>query len=77
MEKYHYPDKDYHIKQHNEFIEELKEFRANHKSHSHSAIQILTNNIGDWIKRHILENDQKLGKFILEKEKNNLLKLFS
>ncbi|NOX34701.1 MAG: hemerythrin family protein [Deltaproteobacteria bacterium] len=68
MGKYNYPDKELHEKKHREFVKELKEFRAENKNYSRAGTDDLMMRMGEWILSHILENDQKLGKFILQKE---------
>lgn len=70
MEKYKYPDTDFHKKAHGEFIKMLKDFRKNHNVFSQSAIDRLLTEIKEWILSHILENDKKLGWYIHEMEKN-------
>ncbi len=65
MEKYKYPDRDLHVKEHQEFVLELKEFRTENKDYSQKAGDDLLMRMGEWILSHILENDQKLGKHII------------
>lgn len=69
MEAYTYPDRELHQSLHKEFLVRLKEFRSKYPSYSPEAADILLKNILNWILNHILENDQKLGEFIIEKEK--------
>ncbi len=74
MEKYGYPDQEYHINTHKEFIKKLKDFRKEYQSYTPEAATILLDNIRDWILNHISENDKKLGEFISQKEKADQLK---
>ncbi len=68
MAKYNYPDTEEHTRKHKAFIKELKAFRKEHREYSAKAVDDLIVRMEDWILSHILENDQKLGKFILRKE---------
>ena len=74
MENYNYPDTDIHQKEHKSFVKELKSFRAENKEFSEAAADDITTRMGEWILSHILENDQKLGTFILEKEQPDFKK---
>ncbi len=69
MEAYNYIDTDVHKKDHQSFVKELKEFREKNKEFSQEAADELVTKMGEWILSHILENDQKLGSFILSVEK--------
>ncbi|MCD4676874.1 MAG: hemerythrin family protein [Desulfobacula sp.] len=71
MDKYNYPDKEAHRKEHHEFVKELKIFRAENIEYSEAGADELLTRMGEWILSHILENDQKLGRYILAFEKNN------
>jgi len=72
MEKYQYPGKDAHRKEHQDFVKEIKAFRDENKGYSQRASDDLLTRMEDWILSHILEDDQKLGEFILTKEQPNL-----
>jgi len=69
MEKYNYPDKSMHQKEHREFVKELKDFRVENMEYSKEGTDDLLKRMGEWILSHILENDQKLGEYILAFEK--------
>ena len=71
MEKYRYPDADEHIKEHKQFIKELKVFRTEHGTYSDKSAEDLLTRIGEWILGHILDVDMHLGKFILKYEKEH------
>jgi len=68
MEKYQYPDKIVHRREHSEFIKELKVFREENIEYSDDGVDTLLTRMGEWILTHILENDQKLGDHILSYE---------
>ncbi|THB81406.1 MAG: hypothetical protein D3926_02315 [Desulfobacteraceae bacterium] len=74
MEKYNYPDTDTHTRHHREFIRELKAFKKKYTSYSDEAVSVLESKVGAWIKTHILENDQKLGAYLIRRQKEELLK---
>ena len=69
MDHYGYPDSNTHKKIHKEFVQKLKKYKAEYKTYSRKSADKLIENIEDWVLNHILKNDQKLGTFILEKEK--------
>jgi len=68
MAKYDYPDTLVHTWEHTAFLKELKAFRKEHREYAPEAVDDLLVRMEKWISSHILENDQKLGKFILSKE---------
>ncbi|MCA1787073.1 MAG: hemerythrin family protein [Desulfobacteraceae bacterium] len=68
MAKYDYPDTQVHTREHTAFVKELKTFRNAHREYSPEAVDDLLTRVKEWILSHIMENDQKLGKFILSKE---------
>jgi len=70
MEKYQYPGKQAHHKEHQDFVKELKAFRDENKDYSEKASDDLLTRMGEWILNHILEDDQKLGLHIQSYEKN-------
>ncbi len=71
MKKYEYPEEKFHIEEHRLCILRLKDFREKHHDFSQEAIDKLIESMSDWIYSHIMENDQKLGAFILKKEQPN------
>jgi hemerythrin-like metal-binding protein len=70
MEKYQYPGKDAHHKEHQDFVKEIKAFRDENKGYSQRASDDLLTRMEDWILTHILEDDQRLGRHIQSFEKN-------
>lgn len=73
MDKYGYPGKGDHHKEHQGFVKELKAFKSEHNDYSEEGIDDLIMRLANWIMNHILEDDQKLGQFILKKEQSNPL----
>ena len=71
MGKYDYPDKDVHYKEHQNFVKEVKEFRSRNNEYSRSGSEELLTLFDTWIYSHILENDKKLGEFIISFETEN------
>ena len=69
MQKYDYPDLAVHQKEHQSFVKEFKEFKEDNKEYSEAGINDLLTRISEWILSHILENDQKLGEYILRFER--------
>ena len=70
MEKYQYPAKEAHHKEHQNFVKEIKAFRDENKGYSQKASDNLLTRMEDWILTHILEDDQRLGRHIQSFEKN-------
>jgi hemerythrin-like metal-binding protein len=64
MEKYDYPAKDVHRREHKKFISQIKQFRAENMEYSREGSDQLVNQLGEWILNHILKEDQQLGQFI-------------
>lgn len=73
MKEYDYLASEHHISEHVSFIAKIKELRRQHSSYSDEAMDILITDISNWIKDHIMDNDLKLGDFILQKEKAKYL----
>ncbi len=68
MDKYDYSERDFHLEEHRLYILRLKDFRDKHREYSHDAALKLIEEMTNWVYSHIMENDKKLGQFILEKE---------
>lgn len=68
MKRYEYPDIKFHIEEHRLYILRLKDFREKHREYSDEAISKIIESMTEWIYSHIMENDKKLGKFVLNKE---------
>ncbi len=68
MEKYKYPDLEFHSKEHGIYEKNLEEFRKSHHEYTEEALAELVGKIYDWILNHILENDKKLGAYLLKYE---------
>ena len=72
MERYLYPEERFHKEEHRIYILRLKDFREKHREYSEDACSKIIENMTDWIYSHIMENDKKLGEFILTKEQPHL-----
>jgi hemerythrin len=68
MGKYNYPQIKRHSREHKIFVKELKKFRKENSEFSDARTDKLLTSMGEWILEHILEDDKKLGEFILNKE---------
>jgi len=68
MRKFQYPDERFHREEHRLCILRLKDFRGKHRGYSEEAFFQLIETMKEWVYSHILENDKKLGEFILKKE---------
>jgi hemerythrin len=73
MDIYYYPDTDLHKKEHKDLIKKIKSFRKNYTEHSEQSINKLLITLNDWILNHILENDKKLGEYIISCEQKTKL----
>ena len=67
MKKFDYPGMAIHQKEHREFIKELKIFKTENEEYSGKGSDELVKQMGEWILNHILEDDQTLGTFLLDK----------
>jgi len=72
MKKYNYQDSEYHILEHQNFINIVKEMRQKHTEPTEESLEILVKHISDWIKTHIMHNDKILGEFIISRGKSNI-----
>ena len=70
MNKYQYPENKFHTEEHRLYIMHLKDFHGKYREYSEDACLKMVEKMTNWIYSHILENDKKLGTFILEKERN-------
>ena len=71
MKKYAYPDAGDHIREHKEFVKELKAFRDEKIRLSDKNAEELLTRIEEWILSHILDVDKHLAEYILDHEKEN------
>ncbi len=74
MMRYLYPDERFHREEHRLYLIRLKDFREKNREYSEEACSKIIQSMTDWIYSHILENDKKLGEFILNKEQLHLPK---
>lgn len=68
MRYYNYPDIDIHVQEHKNFISQLKAFKKSRPDLKVHHVRDAMNNAVNEIKEHILNNDKKLGEFILSRE---------
>lgn len=73
MKTYGYPELEFHLKEHQNYIDMVKTFRRDHTQFSVEGALFLEKNILKWILDHIMDNDQKLGAFIRIEEKKRIL----
>jgi putative two-component system response regulator len=66
MKRYEYPDYESHKKQHEHFIDTMAKFNAGLSTREITPSLIIRLNIDvvDWITRHIMNTDKKLGSFL-------------
>lgn len=70
MDKYDYSEKRFHKEEHRLYILRLKDFREKYKHPEDKACSRIIESMKEWVFSHIMENDQKLGKFIAQMEQN-------
>jgi len=68
MRRYAYPEEKFHGEEHRLYLLRLKDFRGKHREYSDEAVLKMVESMTEWLYSHIMENDKKLGKFILKKE---------
>ncbi len=68
MKQYQYPEERFHREEHRIYILRLKDFREKHREYAADVCTEIIENMTDWVYSHIMENDKKLGEFILAKE---------
>lgn len=71
MDIYYYPDAESHKKEHKGLIKQIKIFRKNYSQQDEKAIDKLVVTLNNWILGHILEDDKKLGTYILSCEQKS------
>lgn len=71
MDIYYYPDRNLHKKEHKDLIKKIKIFRKDYIDYDEQAIDKLLMTLNDWILNHILENDKKLGDYIISCEQKS------
>ena len=72
MKQYQYPEERFHREEHRIYILRFKDFREKNREYAIDACTKIVENMTDWVYSHIMENDKKLGEFILTKEQPNL-----
>ena len=64
FEKFNYPDKEFHIAQHNNYRKKVLEFEVRiNKSDDNVIVKELTNFLKDWWLNHIQNTDQQYSNF--------------
>ncbi len=63
FDMYDYPEKDDHKKEHNDFVERVKEIEQEFKEGKIFISVKIMNFLKDWIKNHILGTDKKYAPF--------------
>ena len=67
MEKYNYPELIQHKQEHQTFVSEIKNFINKYKQKTPLLAREILLYLGSWIRKHIIENDKKFGKFLENK----------
>lgn len=69
MEKYQYPDLPRHRKVHQNFVNTFLDFRKQAEAEGPGISLVVRVNqvLVEWLKNHILQVDQEMGKFLREK----------
>jgi hemerythrin len=67
LKKYHYPELDNHIKQHQFFIDELSNLRGKMASGKLGIGLEMMQFLSDWLTNHIRGNDKQYSGFLVEK----------
>ena len=73
MKKYDYPEHKFHAEEHRLCILRLKDFREKYRDYSDEAGIWIVESMTEWVYSHIMENDKKLGAFIIEREQPSLI----
>ena len=66
MKFYHYPDFDRHKKEHESFINRVKEIEDKFNSDQTVLSLDITSFLFDWLKKHIMISDKKYSEFFIE-----------
>ena len=74
MDIYYYPDIELHKKEHKDLTKKIKAFRKSHTEYDDQAIDKLLVTLNNWILNHSLENDKKLGEYIVSCEQKSTAK---
>ncbi|MFC1528417.1 bacteriohemerythrin [Candidatus Latescibacterota bacterium] len=68
MAKYNYPELSKQKQEHLTFVSELKNFIQKYQKRTPLLAREILLYLGGWIRKHIIENDKKFGKFLKEKK---------
>ena len=64
MRKFAYPEMSVHMEEHQLFIEEIEKFQEDFKNKKISLSSDVMNYLKDWLQKHIMQTDKKLGIFL-------------
>lgn len=67
MIKHHYPDSNRHIKEHNDFIDSVKQMEKKSMSLTFGTMMNMSNFLKDWIISHLLGTDKEFEEFVRNK----------
>ena len=67
FEKYNYPEKESHTGRHNEFINNVKDWKEKLNNNNKELPYELMEYLKKWMLQHILKEDKDYGKFFKEK----------
>ncbi|WP_299178455.1 hemerythrin family protein [uncultured Neptuniibacter sp.] len=65
MKALDYPDYEAHLSAHNKFRSELQKMLDDHHNYDQQLRDMLSDFLGEWLKRHIFGVDKKLEAYIL------------
>jgi len=66
FDKFNYPDKKSHVKEHEDFINHIIEFTNGYKEQRILLSMDMINFLKDWLYNHIMEEDHKYSEFLNE-----------
>lgn len=70
MKKYNYPGLEQHKQEHKTFVVEVMNFINKSKKGTPLLAREILIYLGGWYRKHIVENDKKVGKFLEEQNIN-------
>lgn len=71
MDIYYYPETESHKKEHKGLVKKIKELRKKYPNYEEKGMDNILITLNDWILKHILGDDKKLGEYILSCEQKN------
>ncbi|MFH0821517.1 MAG: bacteriohemerythrin [Pseudomonadota bacterium] len=66
MVRHGYPKYEFHKKVHDGFVQEVGSFVVRYKGEDVSSDLVVSvvNKLGDWVRNHVMEMDQEVGKYL-------------